>query len=60
MDTVPANPDEWSFSPWSGDVVDGFVQGRGGQDMKDQVATEVAAAPTWRARAGGPSAASSR
>ena len=37
-------PDEWSFSPWSGDVVDGFVQGRGGQDMKDQVATEVAAA----------------
>ena len=44
MDTVPANPDEWSFSPWSGDVVDGFVLGRGGQDMKDQVATEVAAA----------------
>src|SRR5688572_23792091 len=44
MDTVPANPAEWSFSPWSGDVVDGFVQGRGGQDMKDQVATEVAAA----------------
>ena len=44
MDTVPADPDEWSFSPWSGDIVDGFVQGRGGQDMKDQVATEVAAA----------------
>ena len=44
MDTVPADPDEWSFSPWSGDVVAGFVQGRGGQDMKDQVATEVAAA----------------
>lgn len=44
MDTVPVNADEWSFSPWSGEVVDGFVQGRGGQDMKDQVATEVAAA----------------
>ena len=44
MDTVPADPSAWSFSPWSGDVVDGFVQGRGGQDMKDQVATEVAAA----------------
>ncbi len=44
VDTVPANPDEWSFDPWSGDVVDGFVRGRGGQDMKDQVATEVAAA----------------
>jgi len=44
VDTVPANPDEWSFSPWSGDVRDGNVLGRGGQDMKDQVATEVAAA----------------
>ena len=44
VDTVPANPDEWSFDPWSGDVRDGFVLGRGGQDMKDQVATEVAAA----------------
>ncbi len=44
MDTVPADAAAWSFSPWSGDVVDGFVQGRGGQDMKDQVATEVAAA----------------
>jgi len=51
MDTVPANPDEWTFSPWSGDVVDGFVQGRGGQDMKDQVATEVAAA-AYLARSG--------
>jgi len=44
VDTVPADESEWSFSPWSGDVVDGFVLGRGGQDMKDQVATEVAAA----------------
>ena len=23
VDTVPADPGEWSFSPWSGDVVDG-------------------------------------
>jgi acetylornithine deacetylase/succinyl-diaminopimelate desuccinylase-like protein len=44
VDTVPANPDEWTFSPWSGDVVDGEVQGRGAQDMKGQVAAEVAAA----------------
>ncbi len=51
MDTVPADPADWSFSPWSGEVVDGFVQGRGGQDMKDQVATEVAAA-AHLARAG--------
>ena len=44
VDTVPADPGEWTFDPWSGDVRDGFVLGRGGQDMKDQVATEVAAA----------------
>ena len=44
VDTVPADPDEWSFSPWSGDVVDGEVQGRGAQDMKGQVAAECAAA----------------
>jgi acetylornithine deacetylase/succinyl-diaminopimelate desuccinylase-like protein len=44
VDTVPADPDEWSFSPWSGEVVDGEVRGRGAQDMKGQVAAEVAAA----------------
>lgn len=42
-DTVPADPSEWSFSPWAGDVVDGEVRGRGAQDMKDQVAAEAAA-----------------
>lgn len=44
VDTVPANPDEWTFDPWSGELRDGYVLGRGGQDMKDQVASEVAAA----------------
>jgi acetylornithine deacetylase/succinyl-diaminopimelate desuccinylase-like protein len=43
-DTVPADPTEWSFDPWAGDVFDGEVRGRGAQDMKDQVAAEVAAA----------------
>ena len=43
VDTVPANPSEWSFDPWAGDVVDGMVRGRGAQDMKDMVAAEVAA-----------------
>ena len=56
-DTVPADPSEWSFDPWAGDVVDGQVRGRGAQDMKDQVAAEVAAATTlgregWRPRRG--------
>ena len=44
VDTVPADASEWSFDPWAGDVVDGEVRGRGAQDMKGQVAAEVAAA----------------
>ena len=44
VDTVTATPDDWSFDPWAGDVVDGEVRGRGAQDMKGQVAAEVAAA----------------
>lgn len=44
VDTVPADRSEWSFDPWSGELVDGDVRGRGAQDMKGQVAAEVAAA----------------
>lgn len=56
-DTVPADPSEWSFDPWAGDIVDGEIRGRGAQDMKDQVAAEVAAAAAlgrdgWRPRKG--------
>jgi acetylornithine deacetylase/succinyl-diaminopimelate desuccinylase-like protein len=56
-DTVPADPSEWSFDPWAGDIVDGEVRGRGALDMKDQVAAEVAAAAAlghegWRPRHG--------
>ena len=43
-DTVPAEAAEWSRGPWSGDVADGEVWGRGALDMKGQVAAEVAAA----------------
>jgi acetylornithine deacetylase/succinyl-diaminopimelate desuccinylase-like protein len=51
VDTVTANPDDWSFDPWVGDVVAGEVRGRGAQDMKAQVAAEVAAGAAL-ARAG--------
>jgi acetylornithine deacetylase/succinyl-diaminopimelate desuccinylase-like protein len=44
VDTVPADRSEWSFDPWSGDVAAGEIRGRGAQDMKGQVAAEVAAA----------------
>ncbi len=57
VDTVRADPDEWSFDPWAGDVADGWVRGRGALDMKGQVAAEVAAAATlgesgWRPTSG--------
>jgi acetylornithine deacetylase/succinyl-diaminopimelate desuccinylase-like protein len=43
VDTVRADPEEWSRNPWSGDLVDGWVWGRGALDMKGQVGAEVAA-----------------
>jgi acetylornithine deacetylase/succinyl-diaminopimelate desuccinylase-like protein len=57
VDTVLADPAEWSVDPWSGEVRDGHVWGRGALDMKGQVACEVAAACAlarsgWRPAAG--------
>ena len=43
VDTVLADPSEWSHDPWSGDVADGFLWGRGALDMKSQVAAEAVA-----------------
>jgi len=40
-DTVLADPAEWERDPWSGDLVDGEVWGRGALDMKDQVAVSA-------------------
>jgi acetylornithine deacetylase/succinyl-diaminopimelate desuccinylase-like protein len=42
-DTVLADPGEWERDPWSGDLVDGEVWGRGALDMKDQVAASAVA-----------------
>jgi acetylornithine deacetylase/succinyl-diaminopimelate desuccinylase-like protein len=45
VDTVLANAEEWSaHGPWSGDLADGFLWGRGALDMKSQTAAEIAAA----------------
>lgn len=44
VDTVLADPEDWEHDPWSGDVVDGFLWGRGALDMKSQVAAEAVAA----------------
>jgi acetylornithine deacetylase/succinyl-diaminopimelate desuccinylase-like protein len=40
-DTVLADPAEWDRDPWSGDLVDGEVWGRGALDMKGQVAASA-------------------
>jgi acetylornithine deacetylase/succinyl-diaminopimelate desuccinylase-like protein len=57
VDTVLADPAEWTVDPWSGELRDGCVWGRGALDMKGQVACEVAAACAlgrsgWRPAAG--------
>jgi acetylornithine deacetylase/succinyl-diaminopimelate desuccinylase-like protein len=57
VDTVLADPADWSHDPWSGDVADGCMWGRGALDMKSQVAAEIAAAATlarsgWRPERG--------
>ena len=43
VDTVLANPAEWRYGPFSGELAEGFIWGRGALDMKSQVAAEVAA-----------------
>jgi acetylornithine deacetylase/succinyl-diaminopimelate desuccinylase-like protein len=57
VDTVLADPADWSVDPWSGELRDGCVWGRGALDMKSQVAAEVAAASLlaeegWRPASG--------
>jgi acetylornithine deacetylase/succinyl-diaminopimelate desuccinylase-like protein len=42
-DTVLADPGEWEVDPWSGELRDGEVWGRGALDMKDQVAASAVA-----------------
>ena len=43
IDVVPARADEWSVHPFSGEVKDGFIYGRGALDMKGQGILELLA-----------------
>src|SRR5919107_1052115 len=43
VDTVLAEPDDWQRDPWSGEIVESELWGRGSQDMKSQTAAEVSA-----------------
>ncbi len=42
-DTVLADPGEWATDPWSGELREGQVWGRGALDMKGQVAASAVA-----------------
>jgi len=42
LDVVPAEAADWSFDPFSGEVRDGSVWGRGALDMKDMDAMMIA------------------
>jgi acetylornithine deacetylase/succinyl-diaminopimelate desuccinylase-like protein len=53
LDVVPAEPSDWTVHPFSGEVRDGVVWGRGAIDMKNMVAMMVAVARGW-ARDGRP------
>ena len=43
LDTVLADPADWSHDPWGAEVIDGVLFGRGAVDMKNQVAAEAVA-----------------
>ncbi len=43
IDVVPANPENWQVHPFSGEVADGFVWGRGALDMKGMGVMELMA-----------------
>ena len=41
IDVVPARADEWSIHPFSGEIKDGYIYGRGALDMKGQGILEL-------------------
>ena len=54
LDVVPADPTEWTVPPFSGEVRDGYLWGRGSVDMKDMVAMVLSVLSTWSREGRGP------
>ncbi|MFB9236420.1 M20/M25/M40 family metallo-hydrolase [Plantactinospora siamensis] len=48
LDVVPADPAEWSVHPFSGELRDGYLWGRGAIDMKDFDAMALAVVRHWQ------------
>lgn len=47
VDVVPAIPDGWTYPPFSGEIAEGAVHGRGTADMKGGCAAIIAACAAW-------------
>ncbi|WP_020501839.1 M20/M25/M40 family metallo-hydrolase [Sciscionella marina] len=54
LDVVPAAACDWSVDPFSGEVRDGFLWGRGATDMKDMCAMLLSTAERWAREGTGP------
>ena len=50
LDTVPADAKDWKVDPWSGEIIDGEIWGRGAVDMKDMDAMILAIVEDWQRR----------
>jgi acetylornithine deacetylase/succinyl-diaminopimelate desuccinylase-like protein len=48
IDVVPVNAADWSIDPFSGEIKDGFIWGRGAVDMKNIDAMILASVRMWR------------
>lgn len=54
LDVVPAQAEDWSVPPFAGEIVDGYLYGRGAVDMKDFVAAVLQVVRNWAARGARP------
>lgn len=50
LDVVPADPAEWRLHPFSGEIADGCVHGRGAVDMKGTLSMTLALVRDWARR----------
>jgi acetylornithine deacetylase/succinyl-diaminopimelate desuccinylase-like protein len=48
IDVVPADAKDWSVDPFSGEIKDGFIWGRGAVDMKNIDAMILACVRSWK------------